>query len=622
MAKRTIQRQQTDRPEDTERKKLVEYCLDLYQEYGKSEYRDAEIKEIQASRMTYEQKSDKDPGPWPGASNEVLPFETITIDNLEPRLVAGLTGRDPIVAFGAEGEKDEEEEIIEDWFNKELKAAVKVEEMARNAVHTLLLEGTRYSAQEYDETEILRRDFIFDENTGLPQFDEKTGKPLFEDRPEIAFEGCKDIQIPFNKIFIPDDVGTPEEWEETDKIREVEYTYGDLMSKKDVYGWHNIGPWILPKSDKKKLAEKDKTPSQIVAGVDVTGKETIKCIECHISYPIKYIGKEETTTDEEWASYEEDRVIVTIAVDEKLCIRQLLQREINFNNESILKRIRLFAEEGRSYGKSIHGKMKAVQNGASSLFNRLLNLADICMLPWYFYQAGAGVRGDQVVKPGQGVQVEDISKIKFPEFFKINPQQYIEFFKLFIDLWERLVGLGMPQQGKQTTEGKTATEILTVVQEGNIKHNYQSKTFKEEFLSILRTIYDLYYHYMPYDKKIEYGGKQIMLPKQRMRRPKAFRLTGSTEQANKLIERKETEDFYNFTAQDPLFNPIKIREDLCKAYNREDVDSYIKPEIKQLIDIFMAAPDETMQAVAPVVQFLQEAEAAQMQQGKGGQQAA
>jgi len=113
---------------------------------------------------------------------------------------------------------------------------------------------------------------------------------------------------------------------------------------------------------------------------------------------------------------------------------------------------------------------------------------------------------------------------------------------------------------------------------------------------------------MPYDKMIEYGNELIPFPRQVMRRPYNFRLTGSTEQSNKLIERKENEDMFNMLRPDPLMNPVKIIEDLLKSYGREDVKSYINPELSQMVKIFEIAPNEVMQAMAPIVQMLQEQE--------------
>jgi len=606
----------TEKPQDPLHEVLVKYCIDdLYKVYEKSEYRKAKMAEIKEARRTYEQKAEDTVFPWAGASNVVLPMETISVDNLEPRLIAGLTGKKPIIAFDPTGHLDEEGEILEKWFNDELDDVVRIEEVGRNIVHTLLIEGTRFSVVQYEKRKSIKREFLFDEQGNIA-IDEKTRTPQIEEAEDTVFEGAKDVTIPFNDMYIPDDIGAMEEWEDADKIRKVRIPYGDLVNKKDASGYLNIGPWLLPEDVQKKLKEKDKSPSQQVAGVDVTGKDLVEGIECHISYPIHNLKDiDEDTDSKERAEYKNERVIVTVALEAELVIRKILQRDANMNNQSVLKRQRLFPEEGRSFGTGIHGKMKAIQEGASGVFNRMMNVADVVLLPWYFYEENAGVQGRQEVKPGEGVKVEDISKIKFPEF-KVNPGQYIEFLRTFFDLWERVMSISEPQIGKQKSEKTTATEIMAVIQEGNIKHNYQAETFKEEFLSIIRTMYDLYYQYMPYDKTIPYGGEMIPFPRAFMRRPNNFRLTGSTEMSNKLIERKENEDLFSMTINDPFFNPMAIREDLLKSYGRENTQKYLNPEAYEVLQLFIEYPEQVMQALAPIVQALQQAEAEQGGEGE------
>ena len=113
---------------------------------------------------------------------------------------------------------------------------------------------------------------------------------------------------------------------------------------------------------------------------------------------------------------------------------------------------------------------------------------------------------------------------------------------------------------------------------------------RQEFLSVFVTLYDLYYQHMPLNKTFLYNQQQMPISRASMRRPVKFLLTGSTEFSNKLIERKETEDFFKFSANDPLMNPITIREDLCRAYNRTDTSRYINPQIAGVVQAIVQFP--------------------------------
>ena len=533
---------------------------------------------------------------WSGNS-VYLPLVTITIDNLEPRLVAGLVGRDPVISFG--DNLNDVDELIQDWYNDELKDTVKIDDVARSCVHTILKEGTWFSYPEYDYNEREMTDFEYDEEGQIVMDGDA---PVKRTSLEIIFEGGTVNTIPFSDIYCADDLGTIKEWEEADKIIKVRPTYAELMQNKDSY--INIGTWLLSAKSQRKL--QDKTPDQIVAGVDVTGKEVIECIECHLSYPIANL-KESPEDEEKQTDFTEQRIIATIALKTKTIIKFVIQSDVNMNNESLIKRVRLFPEEGRTFGTNIYGKIKSIQDGASNMFSQLMNIVTICMIPWYFYEDGSGVQGKQEIYPGAGVKVKDTSKILFPKY-NINPQQYTGLLDMWFSLWEKLISISDPQIGKPTEDKKTATEILTVVEEGNIKHNYQSKGFKEEFLQILRTLYDLYYQYMPYDKTIEIdkeGKKEdAPFPRALMRRPNNFRLTSSTEKCNKLIERKENEDVFNMLRGDPLIDPIKLIKDLLKSYGRDDAEEYINPQMGQLAALIEQDPNALQVIMGAVQQYM------------------
>jgi len=592
-------------PDNGKYQTLVDTCFELYNEFKRSDYRKRKLQEIQDSITRYEQDAPKVVFPWDRAYNVYLPLLAITIDNLEPRLVSGLVSKDPVVKFGDHLEGSEA--LLEDWYNKELEEVVKVKDVAMSYVHTLLKEGTYYCIPEYDHDAKVMKDFTFSED-GTIVMDEQKGTPAIRESEETVFEGGRVSIIPFSDVFIADDIGTLKEWEAADKVIAIRPTYSDMVQNEKAY--MNIGPWLL--SGKAQRRIKDKSPDQLVAGIDITGKETIPCLECHISFPTADLKEtpEEEENKKSAKEFAEERLIVTIAIQARTIIKLEYQSDRNMNNESLIKRGRMFPEEGRSYGTSMYGKMKAIQDGASQMFSQLMNVVTIVMMPWYFFEDGSGVTGKQDIFPGGGVKVKDVTKIKFAEY-RINPRDYVEILNQWLALWERLGGISDPQIGKASDSATTATEIMTVVEEGNIKHNYQSATFREEFLQILRTLYDLYYQFMPYDKQTEFKGEPVPFPRSLMRRPDNFRLTGSTEKANKLIERKENEDVFNLLRPDPLVNPVKIIEDLLTSYGRDDAGEYIKPEVGQL----MQAVAEDPSVLETLMGALEEHMAAAEEQG-------
>ena len=586
---------------------LVKYCMDLYAEFEKSSYRAATVKLITESRKAYEMVADPSKEMWEGASNEVLPLLAITIDNLEPRLVAGLVGRDPIVKMEMEGmsQVDDQTKMIEQWYNQELKNKVYVEAKAMSVVHTLLLEGTYYTVPKYDIETKKQRDFAYDRqgniiiDNGQPGFLEYLkglfrkamnsigmGKPVTVESDATVFEGGRIDNVPFTDILCPDDVGTLEEWEKCDKIRIIRPTYAELMRDKEGVGYltDRIGKWLYFAKGK----QTDESPGGEVAGVEVHGKEVIESLEFYISYPI-YKNEEDQWEDQ--ADFREERVLVTIAKDSKTIYRICYLKDLNFKNESIVKRVRLFPEEGRSFGVPMFGKLKGIQNGASDLFNALLNIAYVVMIPGGFYEDTAGLRGKIEREPGQWIKVDNVKGV-LPFQYNINPAAYLQFLETFLSLWERAGSISNPQMGHPDDKQKTATEIMMVVQEGNAKFDYQSKTTRDEFLAILKTLYDLYYQWMPYKPvQMIYNGKPVQIPRQLMRRGYKFSLTGSTAAANKMIERKEAEEVNALAGGNPLMNPMTALEELLKAYGKTDMQRYINPKIRQIIETFLQNPE-------------------------------
>jgi hypothetical protein len=646
-------------------KQLVEYCLDLVVNIEGSSYRKKTIDEIKESNEVYDQVEKQTTDPWEGASNITLPLTTISCDNLEPRLVAGLVAKKPYIEFEMENgqKRDEPTEILQEWFNQELEDVVKVTTFAGGLVNQLMREGTVYPIPEYTLEEQTRREFVFFDEIARqvqqaaapklqmaqqaaqidpqmaqmalsevqqeiasqlpPQIggvvvDPETGEPQTQDITETVFEGGKFELVPFTDILIPDDV---DDWEKAPVIRRIRPTYAELIrdsEKKKGFIRKNIGPWLCDQAGDYNLSQDEQTPVQEIDNIRMHAKKTIPCYECYVSYVPR---KDDEEDEKELKKFDEQRLLVQIAEDSKIILRIIPLLDLNFKNEHLIKRIRLFPRKGKSYGTSIYAKMKSIQKGASKTFNTAINVAEITMIPWFFFTEASGLdkyKGGVKLNAGKGIKVDscDANNLYFPKF-SINPDQILKWIDLWVAFWERLISIGDLQVGRQGTKDTTATEALAVLQEGNIKHNYQSASIREDFLSLIRTLYDLYYQHMPLDKAFLWNGKKIPVPRGVMRRKLNFKLTGSTEQSNKLIERKEKETFYQLSGADPNINPVKRAEELVKAYGHTQTEEWINPNIKGIVDMIMKTPG----AEQLVMKAIQEAQqmAAQVMGQPGGQ---
>lgn len=597
----------TTNPGNGDLEPLVSYCFELYKQFGggkgatMSEYRKSKLDEIKEATKVYDQIATPKSFPWDGCSNIVLPLTMITVDNLEPRLVAGLSGADPPVTFEMRGSTDSTDVMksIQEWWNQELKDVIGLEKLTMSIVHSLLIEGTVYVYPRYILETGTVADFVFDEQTGAVKIGED-GTPVVSEEETVLFEGGRAEMIPFHKVYCADDVGTQDEWDAADKIIEVEYTYADLMRRNGSNGWKNIGPWLIPEKKKRRKQRDEVSPAQSIAGVEVTGKEVIECLECHISFPI---GQNLQLSEDQQRDFKEEFLVVTITKSSRTIINLRRRVDLYMANKSILKRVRMFPEPKRSFGTGMYGKMKAVQGGASDIFNRMIDAALVILIPWFFFDERSGLSGEMDLYPGKGVEVASVEGIKFPTF-NINAAHYLTFLQFLVTLWERIGSVGDWQIGVPTKSSgrRTKAEVQNVLQEGAIKHNYQARTTKDEYLSIIEVLYDLYYQYMPAKKTFMYNGQETVIPRKEMKRGYRFTLRGSTDLASKAAVRQDALQLWQIASKDPLFNPIPVREELLKSFGKHEWQKYLDPKIMQMIQVLLQNPEIMEQVIRPYLQ--------------------
>jgi hypothetical protein len=247
-----------------------------------------------------------------------------------------------------------------------------------------------------------------------------------------------------------------------------------------------------------------------------------------------------------------------------------------------------------------------------------MDINTICMIPWFLYTDAAGWQGGVKIKPGEGIRVDDVSQVNFPRFNQ-NPRNNIVFIEMFMGFWERSGSITDLQVGKVNDSSKqvTATETMAAIEEGNIKHNYQGVTLKEDFVKLLHSLYDLYYQKMPYDYQFIYQGQPVPIPRSAMRRPYTFKLVGSSDMSNKVMQMKKAESKYNTLRQDPLVNGIQLLTDFVEA-TEEDADptKYINPQINQLLEVLNQHPEIASNVIPQYLQQKQQ----QMQQQEMQQQ--
>jgi hypothetical protein len=549
---------------------LVDKCLAAHKKIKDSGVRQEKLDTLKESRRVYGMVPEKKNFPWENAYNVVQPFLAITVDNLEPRIVSSFTGREPYVQFNMTGvqEPDDMCEFIENWFNNELKEVVDLNSVSSRITHDLLLDGTVFPVASYEEDTVIREDFEFDD-VGNVQVND-AGEPVMVETEDQVFQGGRIDFVDFKDIFIPDN---SDNWEKTDVIRIIRPTYSELLSwSEQGKGYMNVGKELL------KEEVDDESRNQKV----------IECLEYHVTY----IHKKEHQKKEDITNWTEERYVALIAIESETIVRLLKLRDLNLQNQHVIKRIRLYPEGGCAYGCSLYEKMRSIQDGASDTFNLMMNSAFMALIPWFLYSDKTGLPDDVEIVPGRGIKCDDPGAVNFPKI-QNNVGSFVQVFNVWVALWERLGSIGNLQVGKPAHDAETATETMLVIQEGNIKHNYQAAVMKTEFVSMIKTLYDLYYKNMPFDKTFFYHDQEVSISRMAMRRPYSFRLTGSTDLSNKVLELRVAEQMYTMLRQDPLANPVELYSNVIKSFKPDAaVEKYISPEINQLIGKFLEQKEQ------------------------------
>lgn len=616
---------------------LVDFCLDLHSDFESSELRQEKLANIKESYRVYHQKEPKADKLWKGESKLELPLHAITVDNMEPRIAAGLIGKLPILNFEAEDmQTDSRQEtklgqpqnpnqpqppisendpidVLEYVFNRELDGTVKIKQKTATIVHKCLLEGTVFAIPEYDEVYVKTRKYMYetidsmDLNTGAPISEEviaidEDGNAITEDIVDKKTIGGTINFVNFEDVFVSDDA---EDWEKSNVIRVVRPSYASLMRKKDSKGYMNIGSWLLGD-------EKDERDDEQATGeIKKTNTNFIECLECVVHYTFRNDKDEDEVND--WT---EEKYVVTIVKNTGLLIRFLPLIELNFKNEHLLKRIRFFREDGKAYGYSMYEKIKAIQKGATDIYNQAINATTISIIPWFMASATAGLPKEMSLKPGVGIEVDNPNEVIFPKF-NTNPRNAIVFIEMFIGFWERVGSISDIQIGRINDSSKdvTATETLNALQEGNIRNNYQAVCIKEDFISLLKTLYDLYYQHLPYDATFIYRGEIVKIPRKAMERSVTFKLVGSSDMANQALTMKRAEAMFNALRNDPMANPLELIQDYVEAYNQDAPrGKYINPAMGQIAAALPANPE-----IPQVIQQYLQSKAMQAEQTKQAQ---
>ena len=282
-------------PEDSKRdlddhlNKLSIYIRSLYDAFNSSALRAEMLKTVEDSRTAYYQTTTETDWPWPGASNMISPLTTMGVDEVEPRLVAAVIGREPYIKvkhhIGA-STKEEAEQITK-FDNFILEHKVKVKSIVPEFVHEKLIDGTIYPLLSWKVGKKKVKRVVADPNSPNGWSRQVT---------EVTSSGPCVEMVPMEYVWHADDLND-EDWEDADVIRYLgNLTIGEIerRAKPAEKGGYGEEGWMLPDNLDAYAAsyKSEQTTQQKMESVQdfeyvyQRNQRSIEFFEAYIKYPL------------------------------------------------------------------------------------------------------------------------------------------------------------------------------------------------------------------------------------------------------------------------------------------------------------------------------------------------
>ncbi len=553
--------------------RIGRYVEHLFNAFDGSSTRKKVLDAVKASRKAYYQESSPTDFPWPGASNMTSPLTTMGVDEIEPRLVASVIGREPYIKaihhLGASTK--EEAEKVTKYDNFILRHKVKVKKFVPEAIHEYLIDGTIYPLISWS---------IKEDKTKIPKLN-PDGSKSFSIEP-IIHEGPSVELIPVEFVWLPDDVND-EDWEDVPVIWYVgNLTLGEIKRRSQFEDG-----WVVQDVERLGVLTADTT-------LKTTQQEADAVRDNYYAYepdqrPIECL--------QACVKWEGENLIVLVEKSSFKVLRVREQLEISDNNTKPIRRIRFLKRRGVSWGWPLYTLIAGIQLGVDAMWNRCVNSADIVMTPWGFVKRGmSGVKNNRLmVAPGEIFEVDNPEAFVFPNLSAFNPQTFVPLILQYVSFFERTLNVTDFVQGRESQisgkKGTTATGTLAILQEGKVKFEYRGMNTQEQFLDLFILLHDLCQSNMSTQEQIAIVGEPLAY--NATSKDFIFELVGSDLTSNRFVDRQETESMV-MTMQPflPMLDPMVLVTDLLRSYGKEPSD-YINPELSKLVQQFMQQTQNT-----------------------------
>jgi len=620
---KAVELEKQEYPDSGQLSGLAAYCRDLYEEYRTSSYRKTKLEEINLSRERYKGDRDEKKFPWPGCSNKSLMLDAIAVDNIEPKLMAQLFGDDDFIQAAPVGQEDMQgAKQAEEFLRWAMQENVKVKKNFRPIAHDLLIDGTVFVLPLWNEetrisTAREQREVYTVNGSPVPHGHSMLQRMISEGYAQSAGMEEATVEreipefridldmIPVSECFFPDN---GDAWDTQPFLRLIYPTLWELEDLSDAKGgpYKNISADLLTLRSRTDAEERDEDAERKDIKFSEYTKE-IPLLECIVKWQNEWI----LATFAHEANWEEVR-------------RQKLGEVYPHGRKPVI-RFSLFRENNESMGTGIPKKIRHYSTGCDDLYNQMIDCGTIEIVPGGFMEWAPGMDDmDLRISPG-GWPVIPKGAVPHPFDANVKSQQFIQFIELLLGFQERLIALMDHTMSGQINRGSAGSETYAgmslLLQESNIKHNYTGETLRDVLAVLVKDMLCMYGAFMPFDAKqrIFENNEYIFRPFDMKAVQGEYDITirVSDASANKMLNRQEKVEIFKSQAENPIVNIERLTSDFLESYDIRNVEEYIKPEVRILIQALNMFGPEVVQVVQ---QFAQQKQA-QMQQEQIAKQA-
>jgi len=507
--------------------------------------------------------------PWDDCSDIGIPLEAFTIEGLLPRFLKVCYGAKPIVWVRGRGESDlVDAEQVQDALNFQVSTKMHIYRSMKLVFKSTAMNGDGIAKCVWEEDyKVVNKTkyFLVDPMTGQKVPNPETGEPLevdkeFQPQPdemgnvyqvskEITSEQVKIYDSPriyprsLKNFIIPKDADTADiqdlDWVDDEYLRTI-----DWLKKR-------IGDPAEGKFNEAVITELEQDVQGKAVGTDKSQFAKVLISEWHGGYDINGDGLEE-----EIVAFLARPFVNNVETDYKN--DKLLGWMITPYPKRPFFHYQIIPMEGSFYGKGVPEFLIGIRNLVDAIFNQMIDRGSITNNPPIKvplnYDADENPFGPGCKLPTDnpdGFGVLELPKSEQMEFSKME---------FLLGMVQKLFGVSDYSLGQDTGNQRTATGILSIIGEGNVKFDDMIRALQDVNEELYEFIVDLNADYMT-DDFIYYLTEQTSNPFKKISQSKwggafDFEAVGNSVNINREVEQKRASDAYTTAMNSYQKNPF------------------------------------------------------------------